>query len=148
MGPISPLGAISVEISGAFCCWPSERWRLPRLRLAWSRTGSCPICRGRRVLRSVPSSRRPTRSPQQSTAPRINGQGLFFYGYQWWLGRSLIEGREIDWIAGVGLGGQRLYIVPDRDLVVAVTAGLYSRRLQDQVGFTVLNRYVLPANAH
>ena len=96
----------------------------------------------------MPSSRRPTRSPQQSTAPRINGQGLFFYGYQWWLGRSLIEGREIDWIAGVGLGGQRLYIVPDRDLVVAVTAGLYSSRLQDQVGFTVLNRYVLPANAH
>jgi CubicO group peptidase (beta-lactamase class C family) len=61
----------------------------------------------------------------QSTAPQFNGEGLFFYGYQWWLGRSLIARREIDWIAGFGLGGQRLFIVPDRELVVAVTAGLY-----------------------
>jgi CubicO group peptidase (beta-lactamase class C family) len=81
----------------------------------------------------------------QSTAPQFNGEGLFFYGYQWWLGRSLIGRREIDWIAGVGLGGQRLFIVPDQDLVVAVTAGLYKSPLQSQVGFTVLNTYVLPA---
>jgi CubicO group peptidase (beta-lactamase class C family) len=52
----------------------------------------------------------------ESTAPQINGEGVFFYGYQWWLGRSWIERREIDWIAGVGLGGQRLFVVPDRDL--------------------------------
>src|SRR5271165_1765783 len=84
----------------------------------------------------------------QSTIPQFNGEGLFFYGYQWWLGRSLIERREIDWIAGVGLGGQRLFIVPDRDLVVAVTAGLYKSPLQGQVGFTVLNSYVLPAAGH
>ena len=81
----------------------------------------------------------------QSTAPQFNGEGLFFYGYQWWLGRSLIERREIDWIAAVGLGGQRLFIVPDCDLVVAVTAGLYNSPLQGQVGLTVLNSYVLPA---
>jgi CubicO group peptidase (beta-lactamase class C family) len=81
----------------------------------------------------------------ESTAPRINGEGLFFYGYQWWLGRSLVERREVDWIAGVGLGGQRLFIVPDRDLVVVVTAGLYRSPLQGQVGLTVVNQYVLPA---
>lgn len=83
----------------------------------------------------------------QSTAPQFNGEGLFFYGYLWWLGRSLVERREIDWIAGVGLGGQRLFIVPDRDLIVAVTAGLYRSPLQGQVGFTVLNRYALAALA-
>jgi CubicO group peptidase (beta-lactamase class C family) len=82
----------------------------------------------------------------QSTAPQIDA-GWAFYGYQWWLGRSLIERREISWIAGVGLGGQRLVIVPDRDLIVVVTAGLYRSPLQNQVGFTVLNRYVLPAAA-
>ena len=82
----------------------------------------------------------------QSTAPQIDtGRGSVFYGYQWWLGRSLVERREVDWIAGVGLGGQRLFIVPDRGFVVAVTAGLYRSMLQDQVGITVLNRYVLPA---
>jgi CubicO group peptidase (beta-lactamase class C family) len=82
----------------------------------------------------------------QSTAPQIDpGWRGAFYGYLWWLGRSLVERREIDWIAGVGLGGQRVFIVPDRDLVAVVTAGLYRSPLQDQVGSTVLNRYVLPA---
>jgi CubicO group peptidase (beta-lactamase class C family) len=43
---------------------------------------------------------------EQSTTPQINGEGPFFYGYQWWLGRSLVGRREINWIAGSGLGGQ------------------------------------------
>src|SRR5262249_61501677 len=28
----------------------------------------------------------------ESTQPRVNGAGLFFYGYQWWLGRSFYKG--------------------------------------------------------
>jgi len=52
----------------------------------------------------------------QSIKPRINGEGLFFYGYQWWLGRSFHNGGELTWAAGVGLGGQRLYVVPALDL--------------------------------
>ena len=84
----------------------------------------------------------------QSLTPQINGLGLNFYGFQWWLGRSLIQRREIDWAAAVGWGGQRLYVVPSMDLAVVVTAGLYKPvMLQDLIGFTVLNRYVLPALA-
>jgi CubicO group peptidase (beta-lactamase class C family) len=82
---------------------------------------------------------------EQSTSPKLNGDGLFFYGYQWWLGRSFVDGREVDWAAGVGLGGQRLYIVPDKQLVVAFNAGLYNKPLQGTVGNIVLNRYVFPA---
>jgi len=82
---------------------------------------------------------------EQSTAPQINGEGIFFYGYQWWLGRSLVERREIDWAAGFGWGGQRLYVVPADGLVVAVYAGAYGR--PQVVGTAVLNRYVLPAVA-
>ena len=77
--------------------------------------------------------------------PQINGQGLFFYGYQFWLGRSFVNGREIDWAAAVGLGGQRIFIVPALDLVTVVTAGLYNDNLQGSVPLVVLNRYVLPA---
>jgi CubicO group peptidase (beta-lactamase class C family) len=77
--------------------------------------------------------------------PQINGQGLFFYGYQFWLGRSLVGGREIDWAAAVGLGGQRIFIVPALDLVTVVTAGLYTDNLQASVPLVVLNRYVLSA---
>jgi CubicO group peptidase (beta-lactamase class C family) len=80
------------------------------------------------------------------TAPQINGDGLFFYGYQWWLGRSLSDGQELQWSAAFGWGGQRLYIIPDRDLVIVVLAGLYyNPPLQGAVGNIVLNRHVLPA---
>jgi CubicO group peptidase (beta-lactamase class C family) len=78
-----------------------------------------------------------------STTPQINGEGLYFYGYQWWLGRSLLARKEVDWIAGVGYGGQRLYIVPKQDLVIAVNSGAYGR--PQLVGSIVLNQYVLPA---
>ncbi len=81
----------------------------------------------------------------QATAPQINGEGLYFYGYQWWLGRSLVQRRELDWIAGVGLGGQRLYIVPAERLAVAVYAGLYQNPLRRRLGNMVLNEHVLAA---
>jgi CubicO group peptidase (beta-lactamase class C family) len=84
---------------------------------------------------------------EQSLTPQISGPGAIFYGFQWWLGRSLVERHEIDWAAGVGWGRQRLYVVPSEDVTVVVTAGLYNAARQDLPGLTVLNRYVLPALA-
>jgi len=79
-----------------------------------------------------------------STSPQINGQGLFFYGHHWWLGRSLVARREIGWTAGVGWGGQRLFIVPDAEMVVLVHAGLYGEPwLQSIPAEVVLRRYAL-----
>ena len=80
-----------------------------------------------------------------ATSPQINGAQLYFYGFQFWLGRSWVNGREIDWAAGVGYGGQRLFIVPALDLVVVVHAGLYTSSMQGWVPLVVLNRYVLQA---
>ena len=82
---------------------------------------------------------------EASITPQIQGQQVYFYGYQWWLGRSLVAGRAVNWIAGVGLGGQRLFIVPTLDLVVVVTAGLYSSEMQSWVPLQILNRHVLAA---
>jgi len=81
----------------------------------------------------------------ESIKPRINGEGLFFYGYQWWLGRSFRNGGELVWAAGVGLGGQRLYVVPALDLVVMINAGHYSGPLQGVIPAGIFNRVVLPA---
>jgi len=76
----------------------------------------------------------------------VHGEGLFFYGYQWWLGRSLVNRQEIKWISAVGWGGQRMYIVPSLDLVVVVVAGLYENPvLQPIVGEIILRRYALSA---
>lgn len=81
----------------------------------------------------------------EATSPQVNGPGSLFYGFQFWLGRSLADRKEIDWIAGIGYGGQRLYIVPSLDLVVLVHAGIYANSKQDWLGSTILNQYVLPA---
>jgi CubicO group peptidase (beta-lactamase class C family) len=81
----------------------------------------------------------------QSMKPRINGEGLFFYGYQWWLGRSFRNGAELTWTSGVGLGGQRLYIVPSLDLVVMINSGHYASGLQGVIPAGIFNRIVLPA---
>ena len=81
----------------------------------------------------------------ESIKPRINGEGLFFYGYQWWLGRSFRNGSELTWTAGVGLGGQRLYVVPSLDLVVMINAGHYASGLQGVIPLGIFNRIVLPA---
>ena len=81
----------------------------------------------------------------ESIKPRINGAGLFFYGYQWWLGRSFNKGAELTWTAGVGLGGQRLYVVPALDLVVMINSGHYRSPLQSIIPAAIFNRVVLAA---
>ncbi|MBN9486141.1 MAG: serine hydrolase [Alphaproteobacteria bacterium] len=92
---------------------------------------------GRRVL--------PTGWAAESAKLRINGDGLFFYGYQWWLGRSFINGRELDWVAAFGVGAQRVYVVPALDLVFAITTGHYDDSLGYTIASAILNRVVLPA---
>lgn len=74
------------------------------------------------------------------------------YGYLWWQGRSSIDSRDIDWVGALGRGGQRLYVVPNLSLVVAVTAGLYESShggppspQENLAGDLVLNSFALPA---
>ena len=62
---------------------------------------------------------------ETATAPKIKGTDGLSYGYLWWLGRSLLNGREVNWVGALGRGGQSIRIVPDLDLVVVVTAGYY-----------------------
>ncbi len=84
------------------------------------------------------------------TLVRSTGRSLRDYARdklfdQWWLGRSFRNGGELVWAAGVGLGGQRLYVVPALDLVVMINAGHYSGPLQGVIPAGIFNRVVLPA---
>ena len=54
--------------------------------------------------------------------------GIYGYGYQWWHGRFDGFWGDYTAIAGVGYGGQRLFIVPQLDLAVTVFAGNYGKR--------------------
>jgi CubicO group peptidase (beta-lactamase class C family) len=86
---------------------------------------------------------------EQSVRPRFQAigyfSGLFFYGQQWWLGRSIAREKEVKWIAAMGSGGQRLFIVPDRDLVVMTSSGLYFRPGQGDGALDMMTNYILPA---
>ncbi len=86
---------------------------------------------------------------EQSVRPRFQAigyfSGLFFYGQQWWLGRSIVREQEVKWIAAQGSGGQRLYIVPDRDLVVMTTSGLYFQPREGNGALDMLTNFILPS---
>ena len=56
-----------------------------------------------------------------------------------------MDRREVKWIAGFGLGGQRIFVVPELDLVAVTTAGMYRSPLQGPVTAEILNQYVLRA---
>lgn len=47
------------------------------------------------------------------------------YGYQWWAGTAAWKDHRVAWNAGFGNGGQRIFIVPELDLTLVVTAGDY-----------------------
>src|SRR5262249_39291974 len=47
------------------------------------------------------------------------------YGYFWWLGPGCSTERLQPWFGGIGNGGQRIWVIPSRDLVIVTTAGLY-----------------------
>ena len=81
----------------------------------------------------------------QCLTPHIGGPEIYFYGMQWMLGRSLVRRREISWAVATGLGGQRLFVIPALDLVVVITAGLYTGPLQYSLPLQILNRHVLAA---
>ena len=53
------------------------------------------------------------------------GDGVYGYGYQWWHGQHHGNGVEFDAITAMGYGGQRIFILPELELVVTVFAGNY-----------------------
>jgi len=72
------------------------------------------------------------------------------YGYQWYLGRVLADDgaggiRREETVSAMGNGGQRLFLVPRLDLVVAITAGNYDHPDQWRAPLTVLRDVLLPA---
>jgi CubicO group peptidase (beta-lactamase class C family) len=71
------------------------------------------------------------------------------YGYHWYLGEvpaAAAGGTRWDqMILAIGNGGQRLFLLPRRDLAIAVTAGNYDAPNQSAPATTVLRDVLLPA---
>ena len=72
------------------------------------------------------------------------------YGYHWYTGAFQDATHPpLPWIAGIGWGGQRLYVIPRGDLVVGINCGNYRRTGDDQhiVGVRLVTELVLPTLA-
>ncbi len=82
-------------------------------------------------------------SPQVRIADRP--LGLQRYGYQWYLGTARIGERYLPYSAAIGWGGQRVVIMPELDMVMVLTAGMYGDRRQSDIAFEILLDRVLPA---
>ena len=86
---------------------------------------------------------------EKSITPRFQAAGYFggtlFYGYQWWMGRSLSDGKEVKWVAAFGWGGQRIFIVPDLDLVMMTTAAQYGQPKEGLAAMDILANSVIPS---
>jgi CubicO group peptidase (beta-lactamase class C family) len=70
------------------------------------------------------------------------------YGYHWYLGAHAAAGsqRREPWIGGIGWGGQRLYVFPALDLVVAQHCGNYNKPGTEQrrINDAIISEVVLP----
>jgi CubicO group peptidase (beta-lactamase class C family) len=79
--------------------------------------------------------------------PRVRIDEDREYGYQWYLGTfpaaAGASAPPLRWVGGMGNGGQRLVVVPDRNLVVAITAGNYDTAEGSTTSSTVLNEVIL-----
>lgn len=83
----------------------------------------------------------------EATMKRFRLDYNTYYGYQWWISSSSVNGKKIDWFEGLGFGGQRIIIVPSQELVIVFTAGLYNASEGWLATTKLLNDYVMPAAA-
>jgi CubicO group peptidase (beta-lactamase class C family) len=79
--------------------------------------------------------------------PRVQIAEDLAYGYQWYLGSTPAAGeagRGLRWAGGMGNGGQRLIVVPELELVVAICAGGYDSADQGATPLAILQELILP----
>ena len=61
------------------------------------------------------------------------------------MGRTLSGDKDVKWIAAQGLGGQRIFIIPDLDLVMVTTSGLYGSPRQGNAALDILANFIIPS---
>ena len=80
------------------------------------------------------------------TTPAVKMEGRS-YGYHWYIYDNMAGGQRQYWFGGIGWGGQKLYVFPGLDLVVAMNCGNYRKpgREQNRVNLAVLSDVVFPS---
>ncbi len=98
---------------------PRDMAKLGRMVLDGGKSGDRQIVPAEWIARSLrPRITTNIKLSESATAPLT-------YGYQWWSGQTRYKNGTIPWYAAFGNGGQRIYLVPELDLQVIITAGEY-----------------------
>jgi CubicO group peptidase (beta-lactamase class C family) len=83
------------------------------------------------------------------TTPVVPTSNIRSYGYHWYMGdyAAGTAAQTLHWFGGVGWGGQYLFVIPARDLVVVIHCGNYRRTGADQTAVmrTIMTEVVLPS---
>ena len=79
----------------------------------------------------------------ESTKRHINARGTG-YGYQWWIGKTMMNTHAMDVLFASGHGGQKIFIIPELDLVAVFTSRVFnSKGHSGPEGF--LLKYIIPS---
>ena len=83
------------------------------------------------------------------TTPVVTIEGPRSYGYHWYIFDNTVAGQRQHWFGGIGWGGQKLYVFPELDLVVAMNCGNYRKpgMEQNRINMAVLSDVVFPGLA-
>lgn len=79
---------------------------------------------------------------RQSQGDNLLGSG---YGYQWWLGSTLINGKSIELFYAAGKGGQYVFVCPELDLVTVFTSKPEAHPLGEVNPQILMANYIIPA---
>ncbi len=66
------------------------------------------------------------------------------YGYQFWVDKVHIKGKELEAVAAKGNGGQRIFILNPYHMIVIITAGNYNKTLRNDSQALFIH-YIIPA---
>lgn len=117
-----PLGITDVAWIGDFLGRPMAYTGLRMRPRDMAKLGQLVLNRGKWQGRQIV----PAVWIEDSLRPRLqtgfDGTG---YGLFWWTGKADWHGRDLAWAAAFGNGGQRIFVVPELDLCMVVTAGAY-----------------------
>ncbi|MDX1385300.1 MAG: serine hydrolase, partial [Thermoanaerobaculia bacterium] len=129
---LDPTG--SIYLGGGMYLRPRDMLKLGQLVLAGGRWD------GRRLL-----SESWIRAATASYGPLTNVRDRNEYGYLWWHHDYRVGDRSIHAIEARGNGGQYVFVVPELELVAAITSGNYRNRDLLHQPEEILERFILPA---
>jgi CubicO group peptidase (beta-lactamase class C family) len=82
------------------------------------------------------------------TTPVVPTSNIRSYGYHWYMGDYAAQAgaQPLHWFGGVGWGGQYLFAIPARDLVIVIHCGNYRRTGAEQTAVmrALMTEIVLP----